>query len=387
MPRVLFASNGHGEEAIASRLADELAAIAPEIERDHLALVGEFGHPSTMRDVGPRRAMPSGGLIAMGNVKNIARDVSGGLAKLTLAQWRFLKDARGSYDAVVAVGDVFALLMAMRAKAPVVYVGTAKSVYVAPYGPIEERVLRRARAVFVRDEATAARLRARGTHASAPGNVIVDIFAAPDDARAEAAFDGFDPRLVLFPGSRSGAYDEAVTLASFARALGAERPALGAVVSIAPGLDPARFAHAFASDGWTVRAREDAMRPFDLERDGRTYARAWRGEIGPLLARATIVVGQAGTANEAAAGAGVPVVAYAPPGERANAWYRTRQRGLLGDALLVVSGPDPAAQIGALLDDPERRAAMGACGRERMGPPGGARAIAQTIASVVRERR
>ncbi|MBV9272112.1 MAG: hypothetical protein JO165_13545, partial [Candidatus Eremiobacteraeota bacterium] len=88
MKSVLFVTNGHGEEAIAARIAQELPR--DEIAADHLALVGEFGHPSVMRDVGPRRTMPSGGLIAMGNVKNIVRDVRGGLVGHTLAQLRFL---------------------------------------------------------------------------------------------------------------------------------------------------------------------------------------------------------------------------------------------------------------------------------------------------------
>ena len=39
-----------------------------------------------MADVGPMCVMPSGGLIAMGNVRNIARDVRSGLIGLTLAQ-------------------------------------------------------------------------------------------------------------------------------------------------------------------------------------------------------------------------------------------------------------------------------------------------------------
>ena len=48
-----------------------------------------------MHEVGPRRAMPSGGLIAMGNVRNIARDLRSGLLALTLAQRAFLARARG----------------------------------------------------------------------------------------------------------------------------------------------------------------------------------------------------------------------------------------------------------------------------------------------------
>src|SRR5689334_3242495 len=98
MKRVLFVSNGHGEVAIAARLARELQAIEP-IPCDHLALVGDFRYPSSMRDVGPRQAMPSGGVIAMGNFRNIARDMRAGLLAHTLAQLRFLRGIRGTYAA------------------------------------------------------------------------------------------------------------------------------------------------------------------------------------------------------------------------------------------------------------------------------------------------
>ena len=59
MKRILFVSNGHGEEAIAARLAHDLQGYC-EVQTDHLALVGESNHPSVMQQVGPRRAMPSG---------------------------------------------------------------------------------------------------------------------------------------------------------------------------------------------------------------------------------------------------------------------------------------------------------------------------------------
>jgi len=115
--RALFVSNGHGEAAIADRIAVELNAIAPGLQLDHLALVGD-GVSESLHDVGPARAMPSGGLIAMGNVRNIARDVRSGLLGLTLAQFRFLRGARGRYDAAAAIGDTYALLMASIARAP-----------------------------------------------------------------------------------------------------------------------------------------------------------------------------------------------------------------------------------------------------------------------------
>jgi uncharacterized protein (TIGR03492 family) len=379
VPRVLFVSNGNGEIAIANRIARDVRELAPDLALDHLPLVGE-SRSSSMDEVGPRAVMPSGGLIAMGNVRNIARDVRGGLLGLTLAQRRFLVDARGRYARVVAVGDVFCLLMALAAHAPATYVGTAKSVRVAPYGPFERRVLRRAESIFVRDEPTAQRLREQGVDARAPGNVIVDLFGN-DDPRANDAVRGCAPALAVFPGSRASAYGDARFALDVVRRIAAQRPGLGAAISIAPLLDAARFVERFRGDGWEVVESDDPRIPFALRDGARTVARAWRGDIGPLIARATLVLGQAGTANEAAASAGVPVVAFERERDRKQTWYRMRQHGLLGNALLVVPGDAvrASAEVGALLDDDARRAEMGAEGRARMGGPGGALAIARDV--------
>lgn len=380
---VLFVTNGHGEAAIADRIASELRVLTPDARIDHLALVGE-GPGGAMRDVGPRRVMPSGGLVAMGNVRNLVRDVRAGLVPLTWAQLSFLRSVRGRYDAAVAVGDVYALAMTRLARAPTVFVGSAKSVNVAPYGPVEERWLARASACFVRDEATASALRRHGLRAEV-ANAIVDLFKTDDDPNAARAVEGFEPALALFPGSRQEAYDDARFLLGLTRDLAVRRPGLGGVLSIAPGLDADRFAEDARRDGWRVRVADDDLLPFVLGSDSRDIVRAWRGTLGPLLARVALVLGQAGTANEAAAAAGVPVVAFEREHDRTARWYRRRQRGLLGDALEVFGGNrnDAVAGIEALLDDQHRRERMAEAGRARMGDAGGARQIAQRIAALL----
>lgn len=380
MSAVLFVSNGHGEIAIAGHIA---AAVQSRTAAacDHLALVGDFAYPSTMRDVGPRRSMPSGGVVAMGNVRNIARDVKAGLISHTLAQLRFLRAVRGTYSVAVAVGDVFALVMALQARATAtVFVGTAKSVYVAPYGALEERVLRRADAVFVRDAATTQMLGSHGIPATA-ANAIVDLYASPD-----AAIDTpFRPQLAIFPGSRASAYDDAVFMARVMRAIAAEETGIGGVLSIAPGLDADRMCTAFARDGWRVERRDDEAAPFSLFSAEREVLRAWTGPLGAMLRRAALVLGQAGTANEAAAAMGIPVVSFArSPGKR-TPWYRMRQIGLLGEAMFVANG-DPkhaAFEVLDLLHDAQRRERMGRIGRERMGEPGAAQVIAGCVAGFV----
>lgn len=348
--RLLFISNGHGEMAIAARIAAEARRSGAE-QTDHFPLVGMAREEPQFASVGPQQAMPSGGLVAMGNVAAFARDVVAGFVKLWRRQRAFLRNARAQYDCVVAIGDVYCLFMAKAAKLPTFFVGTAKSVYVAPYGRFERELMKGAKGVFVRDAATAENLQSHGVAAESPGNVIADL--ARSDERF--AWSGAT-RIVVLPGSRADAYENGARVGAIIAAL-SERDGIEVIVSIAPGIDSERMLATFG-----------------------TPARAWSGPLGAILADATIAVGQAGTANEAAAAAGVPVVALADPARKED-WYRMRQRRLLDGALaLVPSDPGRGAQtLRALLDDEARRGAMSRIGRERIGPPGAASAIAASV--------
>ena len=375
MTRVLFVSNGHGESAIAERIARETASLASiPLELDHLALVGEPSS-ATLVAVGPRRTMPSGGLVAMGNLRALARDVAAGFASLLFAQLRFLRRDGRRYDCVVAVGDVYALMLAKMTGRPAVAVGTAKSVFVAPYGRFERMMLARAARVFVRDAATAADLRAHGVAAESPGNVIVEL---ADDPNGSVVATIGSPVIAVLPGSREAAYDDAVRLCAVIRELG-KKNSSAALLSIAASLDAERFAAALASDGWTIEKQNDTSSPFRA-RAGDAELIAWTGGLGAILAVARIALGLAGTANEQAAAAGVPVVVL----DLGDRWYRMRQRRLLGAALTVVPVQPArgAAALAELLSDEARLERMRAAGRERMGARGGARAIAAAILEI-----
>jgi tetraacyldisaccharide 4'-kinase len=360
--RVLFVTNGHGEVAIGDRIATELRALGPFVT-EHFPLVGTGGATPDFPPVGPRRAMPSGGLVAMGNVRAFARDLGAGWLRLFGDQLGYLRTAAGNAAAVVAVGDAYACALARLCGRPLIFVGTAKSVFVAAYGPFERRILRGAARVFVRDLATAVDLRAHGVVADAPGNVIVDLLATGERFPWTAPM-----RLALLPGSRERAYADADRLAVLVAAVAERVEGIEAALSIAPGLDPAGFAPALARSPAVHR---------------------WTGPIGAILAGATLALGQAGTANEAAAANGVPVVALELEADRRDGWYRKRQVGLLGEALAIVPGELPAAReaIVALLEDPPRLAAMAAAGRTRMGGPGGAATVARAIAAVAGAER
>jgi uncharacterized protein (TIGR03492 family) len=387
--RVLFVSNGHGESTIAERIAREAPAIAPTtVALYHLALVGE-PRDGILATVGPRRTLPSGGLVAMGNVRAFARDLRGGFAKLFASQLAFLRSEGPRYDCVVAVGDVYGLALARFARRPTVFVGTAKSVFVAPYGPLERRFLGKTARIFVRDRATAEHLQARGIAAEAPGNTIVELSDGAPSPPAEMASEDF---IGVLPGSRESAYLDAVRLCGVIRALGERLATTRAVLSIAPWLEAERFAAALARDGWIVEPVAGSGQIAFRGRAGGATLLGWRGALGTLIAASRMVLGQAGTANEQAAAAGLPVVALdadRPPAKRTagDEWYRMRQARLLGDALaLIPPSPGLAADaIAGILADAARLERMRAAGRERMGPRGGSRAIAEAIVAIAFE--
>ncbi len=376
--RILFVSNGNGEAAIVERLAKEVLFVQPSARCEQLALVGVPPENTSTVSVGPQRQMPSGGLIAMGNVGNIVRDIRAGLLGLTFAQLRFLRKSRRSYQAVVAVGDTYALFMALQVGLPTIYVGTAKSVYVAPYGPGERSILRRAASVFVRDEATAADLRAKGVAGESPGNIIADLYD-PDDAKPP--YHG-TPRILLLPGSRGDAYARAVDLLRIVQRISCVEPNLSGVLSLAPGLSPKQFSSALVTAGFTVvQDNRDPQIPLHLALSSSSVISGWCGPLGAAIAQADIVFGQAGTANEAAAAAGTPILAY---DSDEHGWYRMRQRGLLGDAVAILSGTfDQAAeQMKRILHDPHQRERMSQIGRQRMGGRGASQVIAHRIVEI-----
>ena len=96
---------------------------------------------------------------------------------------------------------------------------------------------------------------------------------------------------------------------------------------------------------------------------------------------ATLVIGMAGTANEQAAGMGRPVSSLVGAGAQTTPSRMIDQERLLGGAAAYISDfPEGVVrEVTWLLAHPEERQRRGAIGRERMGPPGGAKKIAEFL--------
>ena len=93
-PDILLVSNGFGEMAIVTYVARAIRAQSGTARIEHLALVGRAQSDAWSTAVGPQADMPSGGLIAYWNLRNLAADIGAGLGALTLRQYRFLSKQR-----------------------------------------------------------------------------------------------------------------------------------------------------------------------------------------------------------------------------------------------------------------------------------------------------
>ncbi|HZW73515.1 MAG TPA: lipid-A-disaccharide synthase-related protein [Caldimonas sp.] len=386
--RILLVSNGFGEMAILQTIAKAIAARDPSATLAHMPLVGRLGGSAWPPQVGPQAAMPSGGLVTYWNVPNIVRDLGAGLVGLSLSQFAFLRRQRRAYDAVVAVGDAYCAAACLWfAKLPTVVVATAKSERVAPHSWIELRILRGAEVTFARDEPTALALQRGGVRARYAGNAMMDQVAAPEFALA-VSVDTI--HVALLPGSRSDA--PANTRAAARRllrmsALSGKR--VQAFLALAPAAQTPSIAGALEAEGFGVSPRGVQSGVVALASRDMVEIALVRDGLAASLGAADVVLGQAGTGNEQAAGLGKPVVAAVAPGESPQSvgWYRMRQQKLLGDALVVLEEDDDAfaRDVLALLADRDRVAAMSAAGRARMGSPGASGAIAQAVLDVAKE--
>lgn len=379
-PSWLFVSNGHGEDHVGASLALALRERRPALRLAAVPLVGRGAAYDAARVpcLGPRAELPSGGL-TVHNPRAAVADLRAGLVRVTLAQLAALRRARPQH--VVVVGDVYAHALASLVPAPRSVVQTLVSIrmhvpgqrvawqrlFMERIGWPERRLMRgRVRAIYARDEQTAAWLRSHGVaQARWLGNPMMDAVA---QGRPLEGGDG-RPVVALLPGTRGYA---ATSVRLMLAALARSGPVLG-LVAWTHGQPP-------REPGWQpCERRAPGLLAAWRHGDHGTAAEVWwlEGRFADVLASAQAVVGTTGTGQEQAAGLGLPIVSFALPPDLSVAFLTNQQR-LLGAALRLVDA-DPAAIAAAvreaLTDGPHRLAAARE-GPLRMGPPGAAERIA-----------
>lgn len=401
---LLCISNGHGEDIIAVRVLKELRQIPAAPSLSALPLVGEGSayQKAGIPVVGPTQTMPSGGFIYM-DKRQALRDVQGGLLQLVRGQLHTLRQWAKTGGKVLAVGDIVPLAMAWASGADYAFIGTAKSEYFlrdqtgrlphrpwlegrtgSVYLPWERWLMRhpRCRGVFVRDQLTADYLQRCGVVASYPGNPMMDGLSA-STARLASLTAAFPPAdavltLALLPGSRAPEVFEnwqrlLVALDSIAQVFPDRQ--LRLLGAIAPSLNLAVLKDALIEAQWQPE-------PGQYPTFSRHHARLvlTSDAFAECLHLADVALATAGTAAEQAVGLGKPVFTVPGLGPQFTYAFAEAQSRLLGPSIILVRQPQDMGQaVADCLRDGERLQRIAHNGRERMGEPGGAQAIARQL--------
>ncbi len=415
--KLLCISNGHGEDAIALPVLQELRNLPepPEIATLPIVGMGKAYSDNGFEIAGKVQTMPSGGFINQDN-RQLARDLQGGLVGLTIDQIRTIRTWGQSGGKILAVGDLVPLLFAWMSGADYAFIGTAKSEYyirdrrgqILPsqrdaieaktgcyYLPWERWLLSRSRckAVFPRDKLTTEILQQHQIPAFDLGNPMMDgvatdtsrsLFYQPQSVKRELA----RPLIVtLLPGSRppeAYANWEQILIAVKSVISVFKQRKIICLAAIVPTLDLEILQGNLGRSGWLsvvdpgAELTELIPDPGAIyyQRDNATIAISTQA-YSQFMHKGDCAIAMAGTATEQFIGLGKPAFTIPGAGPQFTPGFAEAQTRLLGESVILVSQPQAVGiEIQTLLQQPDRLQSIAQNGLLRMGKPGAARRIA-----------
>ncbi len=406
--RLLCLSNGHGEDTIALQVLKALRQLphAPTIEV--MPIVGE-GHAYAKAGftiIGTVKQMPSGGFIYMDN-KQLAKDIQGGLLKLTLQQLKTIrqwaKQTSPEPAIVLAVGDIVPLLFAWQSGLHYAFIGTAKSEYYlrdetqwhpraswwddrlaritgSVYYPWERWLMGRTRckANFPRDRITADKLQQLGLPAYDFGNPMMDLdLPQPEPIDVTST----NPvKILLLPGSRPPeAYRNwdilILTLQNLVEQF--HDCPLQFLAALSPELSSKTLEKALTQANWTPTEPNTFTH-------GNHQLTLGFAKFAEYAHRSDSAIAMAGTATEQFVGLGKPAITLSGQGPQFTPAFAEAQTRLLGCSILHLNSPTQVAStLQKLLQDPDRLEKIDRNGQQRMGKPGAGSRIAQKLLQIL----
>ena len=425
--RLLCLSNGHGEDAIAVQILTQLKQLKNAPQLSALPIVGTGQAYQKLENVpiiSVVKSMPSGGFIYMDGVQFL-RDINQGLIGLTLGQIKAVRDWAKQGGMILAVGDIVPLLMAWASGAPYAFVGTAKSEYYlrdeqgwlsrasrqekwegwsgSVYLPWERWLISRQRckAVFPRDHLTAEILSQWSIPVVDAGNPMMDDLQPPETVSKWRKFreDTNTLTLTLLPGSRiPEAYQNWEIILQAVAALidtvnSQSLPkSLILFAAIAPSLDINPFCQRLKAENWRelldFEGLPHQLNSTDLVFRYQNAILILTSEFNAGLDGGEMAIAMAGTATEQFVGLGKPAIAIPGKGPQFTPKFAEAQSRLLGISLKVVQQPREVPEILlSLWQDPQQLQMIAENGQRRLGKPGAASRMAQSLVEILNRQQ
>jgi uncharacterized protein (TIGR03492 family) len=386
--RVLFISNGHGEDLNACEVLKALRRKYPDVDTIALPIVGD-GNAYRRADVAiatPTKALPSGGFAYMSLRKQI-EDFQSGLISLTWQQIQSARTCGKTCDFVFATGDVVPALFAYMTGLPyAMFLVSSSGFYENRYIPrwLQALMMRspRCQQILTRDAYSAELIRQRGyQNTSFVGYPIMDVL---EPTGRDLSLIPDVPAIALLTGSRLPEAAENLLLQLRLCVAIAQEFAPHPIqfrAALVPSLMP-QLPELAAKSGWQYA--DDKLYQPDLDISVLCLSDAF----ADILQQCSLAIGMAGTAVEQAVGLGKPVIQIMGNGPQFSYRFAEAQERLLGLSVQTI-GKEPATPkvlqeaaicIKRTLGDRDYLERCKQNGIERVGAKGGSERLADAIA-------
>jgi uncharacterized protein (TIGR03492 family) len=394
--KLLYISNGHGEDNHSAHIIRTLRAIRPELAIAALPIVGE-GSAYRKIDVpivGPTYTLPSGGFTYMNRLRLID-DIRAGLLGMTWKQYRAMRHYAQQVDFVAATGDTIGQAFALLSGKPFVsFISPLSAMYEGKLNMdlILWQILKseRCKAVATRDAYTAEDLRKQGLEKVTFGGIPSLDRLKPEGKDIQLG-EG-EKMVALLPGSRT---IEAVRNFKLEMQLALEAAQLNPAVKFRAALVPSVMAEVeqiAAQMGWQYEQHSSPDRPdwVRLSNSQSTHPieiLCYSDAFNDIACRTTLVVGMAGLAVDQAMAIGKPIVQIAGEGPQFTYAFAEAQDRLLGLSVQTIGKQaatpailkEAAQCVVKTIEDTEYLAKCVENGQARFGPFGASARIANLI--------
>jgi uncharacterized protein (TIGR03492 family) len=384
MKKILFISNGTGEDLNGSQVLKALKHLSSEIEVMALPVVGEGNAYRQLKVnlIAQTQSLPSRGFLYM-NKMELLKDLKAGLVGLTISQIGSLLAHRNKFDLVFATGDIVVLAMAWLTNCPyAAFLVSASAHYENRFDLpfLTNFFLRSPRCVqiFCRDRCTAELCQAQGLERAVfKGYPIMDLLVVSEQ---NLNLDPNLPMVAFLPGSR---LPEACANLELMLQMALLVPIpIQFYAAIVPSMVE-YLGEIATTQGWELNGLVLAKQGIQVKCSANSFAN--------ILHKCDLVVGMAGTAVEQAVGLGKPVIQIPGRGPQFTYRFAEAQMRLLGKSVQTigdkVATPEilqqAAVLIPKILADSEYLQICQQNGKERVGEKGGSVAIAQTILTLL----
>ncbi|WP_315791047.1 lipid-A-disaccharide synthase-related protein [Fischerella sp. JS2] len=396
--RILFISNGHGEDNHTSHVIQTLRQLCPSLKMAALPIVGE-GKAYRSLDIpiiGPTQTMPSGGFFYMRRLY-LLKDFQSGLIGLTWRQLQAVLHYAPECDLIMATGDFISQTFAYLTKRPFVsFISCLSALYEGRLrlNPLLWHDLNSSRclAVFTRDRYTASDLQRQGLTKAKFGGIPALDRLVPSGKNLHLTPN--IPIVALLPGSRmpEAARNFRLQLQLVREIAKLESgQKLQFYAALVPNLK-SELDDIAKSQGWQ---HEQGILTYAAAGSSLVEVRCYSDAFNDIVCYSTLIIGMAGLAVDLAVASGKPVIQIPGEGPQFTYQFAEAQTRLLGiNAQTIGTKPatpeilqQAARRVIETLQDADYLAKCKENGPERFGPPGASERIARFLLTYLGETK